>query len=145
MCARKKLGLKNKKVPRMEVAVIFTVMLVSKFFNIAYGVFLGVAICAVNYSWKEAGQFEFSCTPSEEGKRCYRIDGPLFFAAANRLVTMLDPENDPDEVEVVFGHTSVMDYSAVVTLNVIAKNYKAKEKKIIFKSLNMSSQKLIQK
>merc|ERR1711988_1342920 len=142
--AREALGLSSKKIPRIEVFVIFTVMIVSKVFNIAYGVFLGVAICAIAYAWKEAGELQVSTT-FEEDKKIYRVDGPLFFAAANRLIKMLDPDVDPDSVEVVFGHSSIMDYTAIATLQKISLSYKAKDKSIVFKSLNEGSQKMINK
>lgn len=121
-------------------------MTISKVYNIAYGVFLGVAICAIAYSWNEAGQFEVTVSDeSEEGKKIYDIEGPLFFAAANRLVNLVNADTDPDIVEVRFGHTSIMDYTAIATLQKIASEYKAKGKSITYKSLNQSSQKIIAK
>lgn len=53
-----------------------------------------------------------------------QVDGPLFFTSANRLVKLLDPSRDPEEVELRFGETTLMDFTSVETLHKIALNYK---------------------
>ena len=51
------------------------------------------------------------------------MDGPLFFTSANRLVKLLDPSRDPEEVELRFGEATLMDFTSVETLHKIALNY----------------------
>ena len=53
-----------------------------------------------------------------------QVDGPLFFTSANRLVKLLDPSRDPEEVELRFGEATLMDFTSVETLHKIALNYK---------------------
>lgn len=81
----------------------------------------------------------------EKGKKTYYIEGPIFFTTANRLMKTLDSDNDPEIVEVIFGYSSLMDYTAISTLHRIASDYAAKKKHITFSSLNLSSQKLVEK
>merc|ERR1719316_2455858 len=50
MTYRKQFGL-NRKVPRIEVAVIVMVTLLSIFTNIAYAVVAGVAVCSISFAW----------------------------------------------------------------------------------------------
>jgi SulP family sulfate permease len=142
-CARMRLGL-NSKIPRVEVFVILLVTLLSIFANIAYAVIAGVAVCAMAFAWNAGENLDVK-TSEESGKKVYHIDGPIFFTTANKLKKVLNPDDDPDDVEIWFGHASLMDYTAIATLHTAATEYKAKGKSIIFKSLNRSSQKIIEK
>jgi SulP family sulfate permease len=137
----------TRKIPRVEVVVIVTVTLMSIFLNIAYAVGAGIAICAIAFAWDAGSQLEVKIPemPSEEGKKIYQIEGLLFFTSANRLAKVLDVDGDPDKVEIWFGSSSLMDYTAIATLHKVAEEYKAKNKEVVFKSLNMSSQKIIEK
>jgi len=147
---REKLGPRfQRKAPRVEVFVIFIVTLLSNWpagTNIAYAVGVGVAICAINYAWKSGKTFTWRESVGEDGTKYYDIEGPLFFAASNRFVKVMNPENDPDKVEVRFSSsTSIMDYSAMEALHKIAVSYAGKNKKVVFKSLCPESEKMITK
>jgi len=136
----------QRKIPRIEVFVVVVVTLVSILANIAYSVIVGVAICAIAFSWNAAGMLEVRTEDVPEGcKRIYHIEGPVFFTTANKLLKMFDADNDPEVVEVVFGYSSLMDYTAISTLHRVASDYAAKDKKVIYKCLNISSQKLVDK
>jgi len=143
MCARRRLGL-NSKIPRVEVAVILLVTLMAIFANIAYAVGAGIAVCAIMFAWNAGQEFEVNVIEGETKKQ-YHIEGPIFFTSANKLKKILNPDDDPAEVEVWFGHSSLMDYTAIATLHTAATEYKSKGKSIVFKSLNKSSQKIIEK
>jgi len=136
------------KVPRIDVFVIVVVTVLSNFpkgTNIAYAVGVGVAICAVNYAWKSGNQLDWRVTTFGD-KKYYDIDGPCFFAATNRFVKAMNPDNDPDEVEVRFSAgSSLMDYSAMEAMHRIAVSYKAKGKSVVFKSLCEDSKRMIDK
>jgi len=146
---REKLGPRfQRKVPRVEVLVIFVVTLLSnwpKGTNIAYAVGVGVAMCAINYAWKSGKTFEYK--ESMEGDiKVYDIRGPLFFAASNRFVKVMNPDNDPDKVEVRFSSsTSIMDYSAMEALHKIHVAYESKGKTVVFKSLCPMSVTMLEK
>jgi len=146
---RKQFGPKfERKVPRLEVVVIVVVTVLSNWpgSNIAYAVGAGVAICAMGYAWRSSRSFEWTVSYDLKGVKYYDISGPLFFASANRFVKVLDPDKDPDCVEVRFSaSTSLMDYSAMEAMHKVAVAYHAKGKKITFHSLCPMSEKMIQK
>jgi len=146
---RDRLGL-HTKVPRVEVAVIVLVTLLSnwpKGTNIAYAVIAGIAICSIAHAWVAAMAFKVSASISEEGNiKYYDISGPMYFVTSNRLLKILTPDVDPPCVEVRFDDaSSLLDYSAMETLHRIAASYELLEKKVVFKCLCSSTQKMIQK
>eukprot|EP00440_Ansanella_granifera_P034136 gb/GFBE01037031.1/.p1 GENE.gb/GFBE01037031.1/~~gb/GFBE01037031.1/.p1 ORF type:complete len:644 (+),score=158.38 gb/GFBE01037031.1/:1-1932(+) len=134
----------HRKVPRIEALVVFVVTVVSKEANIALAVVTGVAICAVSHAWNSGHDLQITEAMSGAVK-IYNIEGALFFTSANRLLKYLDPEADPEEVEVRFGQSSLMDFTSVEVLNKLALSYKACGKTITFHTLNLSSQKIIEK
>merc|ERR1712187_510434 len=134
----------KRKIPRVEVIVIVLVTYLSIATNIAYSVIAGVAVCAIMFSWTAAQELRVEPDDSREadGIKIYHIDGPVFFTTANKLIKIFDVDNDPEHVEVIFGYASLMDFTAISTLHKVACNYKAKEKSITYKCLNVSSQKI---
>jgi len=146
-CLRNKLSL-QRKVPRIDALVIIIVTVLCKWpagTNIAVAVGVGVAICSMSYAWNSADTFEVIVS-EEDGMKTYFIHGPFFFTSANRFLKILNPDNDPDQVEVVFSEaTSLFDYSAMQAMNKISSEYKAKGKQILFKSLCPKSTKLLMK
>lgn len=143
-CGRKHLGTQSK-IPRIEVFVIVLVTLLSIFSNIAYAVIAGVAVCSMAFSWN-AGQILEVKVSKQDGRKVYTVDGPMFFTSANKLKKLLACEDDGfDKVEVWFGYSSLMDYTAIATLHGIAVDYKSAGKTITYNSLNLSSVKIIEK
>jgi len=143
-CIRGKLGTQSK-IPRIEVVVVGLVTVLSVVSNIAYAVIAGVAVSAIAFSWNAGNEMEVKIS-EEDDKKIYHIDGPIFFTSANRLRKILVWSNDTqDKTEVWFGYSSLMDFTAITTLHAIAVEYKAAGKNITFKSLNLSSQKIIEK
>jgi len=147
LSVRNRLGL-AKKVPRFEVAVIFVVAVLANWpagTNIAYAVCAGLAMCSVFYAWNSASMFHVTSTVKGDVK-FYDVSGPLFFASGNNFKKMMNPDNDPDTVEVRFAdNTSVMDFSAMDVLHKVSLSYKGKQKSISFKSLCPQSTKMINK
>mmetsp|Transcript_40213 Transcript_40213/g.65017 ORF Transcript_40213/g.65017 Transcript_40213/m.65017 type:complete len:652 (+) Transcript_40213:117-2072(+) len=140
---REKLNL-HRKVPRVEALVVLLVTLLSVFANIAYAVVAGVAVCAISFSWDAGASLKVSQSMSGDIK-VYSIDGPMFFASANRLIKIVDPDGDPEKVEIRFGESSLMDYTSVVTLHDLALAYRAVGKSLTFHTLNETSRKIIEK
>jgi len=71
--------------------------------------------------------------------------GPFFFASANRLSKVLNPNFDADNVLLVFGHSTVIDYTALDVLNKVSQAYREKNKNITFQGLDPESMKCIEK
>lgn len=135
----------DRKIPRVEAIVIVVVTLVSIFANIAYSVIAGVCICSVAFAWNAAQQLVYTTEYPEDNLKVYHVEGPIYFTTANKLLKVFDVDNDPENVEVVFGYSSLMDYTAINTLNRLAVEYKGKEKSIKFMSLNECSKSLVVK
>jgi len=143
-CGRRQLGTQSK-VPRIEVVVIVFVTLLCIFTNIAYAVIAGVAVCSMAFSWN-AGQTLDVKVSKESDKKIFSVDGPIFFTSANKLKKLLACEDDGfDKVEVWFGYSSLMDYTAIATLHGVAVDHKNAGKTITYNSLNASSVKIIEK
>jgi SulP family sulfate permease len=142
---RDKINLQTK-VPRYEAfAILATTVLanVPKGTNLAYAVLAGVIISALGYSWRSGNLFEIN--ESWEGdKKCFEVNGPLFFASANRLAKILNP-NKTDDVILVFGKTTIIDYTALDVLNKVRESYEGKEKVIEFRGIDAESMKVIHK
>lgn len=144
---RKKLDSKyfrlEKKIPRSEAAVIVVVTLMSIFTNIAYAVIAGTAMCALSFSWKSGSEFEAS-EHTVGDLKIYRLNGPLFFVSANKLVKIMKPDTDPEKVQVHFS-SSVMDFSGMEVMSKMAAKYKSNGKELTFHNLNKQSTRLIEK
>jgi SulP family sulfate permease len=135
------------KVPRYEAfAILATTVLanVPKGTNLAYAVLAGVIISALGYSWRSGQLFEINQSMEGDTKR-YDVNGPLFFASANRLSKVLNPNFDADNVLLVFGHSTVIDYTALDVLNKVSQAYREKNKNITFQGLDPESMKCIEK
>eukprot|EP00929_Paragymnodinium_shiwhaense_P111605 TRINITY_DN7990_c0_g3_i1.p1 TRINITY_DN7990_c0_g3~~TRINITY_DN7990_c0_g3_i1.p1 ORF type:complete len:618 (+),score=164.36 TRINITY_DN7990_c0_g3_i1:80-1933(+) len=133
----------DRKIPRIEAFTILLVTFVSYAMNIAYAVGAGLALCAIHFAWTSAQKFDVKERMVGE-KKVYDVNGPLFFTSANAFIKILKPETDPDTVEVRFGFSNVMDYTAIATMHKLTTAYQAKGKKITFHSLCASSQNLIE-
>lgn len=135
------------KVPRVEVAVIVIVTVLCNWppgTNIAYAVIVGVAITSMAYAWNSGWTFNVTITESGDTK-FYYISGPMFFASANRFEKMCNPDRDPNNVEVMFQSSSLMDYSAMKKMQDITESYRKQKKSIVFRGLKQGSEKLIEK
>lgn len=146
---RNKFGLKHK-VPRIEVLVIVVVTVLCKWpegTNIAYAVGVGLAITALAFAWESGKKFDVGISEDEDnGIKYYDIQGPLFFASSNIFLKIMNPDRDPDKVEVRFASGSgLMDFSALDALNKLTISYKAKGKQIVFTRLSPESTKIIRK
>jgi SulP family sulfate permease len=125
----------RRTVPAYEVLTIFAVTVVAnvpKGTNIAYAVFLGVAISAIGYVWSSAHAFDITIEETE-GKKVYNIRGPLFSAFANRLQKTFSPSTDPNLVEINFAYPSAMDFTGMHVLREIAKSYEQLGKQVVLR------------
>jgi SulP family sulfate permease len=134
----------DRKIPRMEAVVIALVTAIAILTNIAYAVLGGTSICGLVFAWNMAQNFKVESEKIGDTK-IYNVSGPLFFASANKIVKLLDPALDPDSVEVHFGMSTVMDYSAMEAMFKLNNAYKKAGKSIRFSSVNAVSQKMIDK
>jgi len=133
----------HRKVPRCEVFVIVIVTVLANATNIAYAVGAGVAICSMAFAWQAGRQLDVVVS-EEDDKKQYHIDGPLFFVTANKFKRMLDPDNDPDTVEVWLGG-KLMDYTAMGIIHELSMAYANKGKTLKFHKVDPESEQLLVK
>merc|ERR1712190_124738 len=100
-------------------------------------------MCALSFSWRLGAEFQANGHTVGDSK-VYKLEGPFFFVSANKLVKMMNPETDPEKVQVRFG-SSVMDYSAMEVMSKMAAKYKGLGKMLAFHNLNKGSIRLIEK
>jgi len=134
------------KVPRYEAFAILATTVLANYprgTNLAYAVLAGVIISALGYSWRSGNLFEIN-EKWEGDKKCFEVNGPLFFASANRLAKVLNP-NKTDDVILVFCKTTLIDYTALDVLNKVRESYQGKEKEIEFRGLDEESMRVINK
>ena len=70
----------------------------------------------------------------------YAVEGELFFASSNDLVTQFDYVGDPAHVVIDLSRSHIWDASTVATLDAITRKYAAKGKTVTITGLNDNSQ-----
>jgi SulP family sulfate permease len=123
--------------PPSEVAVILLVSVFAILQNIAVAVGVGVAACAVIYSWESLSALDVSKVyVGPDDVKYYDIAGPIFFTTANKLLKFFQdtPDTDPKEVKVRFisRQPVKLDYTAAQAIQKIKDSYAKKDKTITF-------------
>jgi len=122
--------------PPSEVFVILLVSLFAILQNIAVAVGVGVAACAVIYSWESLSALDVTKVYVVDDVKYYDIAGPIFFTTANKLLKFFQdtPDSDPKEVKVRFisRQPVKLDYTAAQAIQKIKDSYTKKDKTIMF-------------
>lgn len=114
------------KVPHEDTFVIFLVTGVTVFYDLALAVIVGVIVSALVYAWKSANKFWVTTWHNEEdGRKVYKLHGPLFFGSIANFRETIDPKNDKeDDVVIDFARARVWDHSALEAIDTMAIKYK---------------------
>ena len=124
------------KVPKLDVAVILIVSIITVIEDLAVAVLVGVIISALAFSWQNALRIRARKFVDDHGVKHYEIFGPLFFASITTFLSKFDPKNDPDSVIIDFQESKVMDQSAIEAINKIADKYILEGKTIHLRHLS---------
>lgn len=124
------------KVPKLDVAVILIVSIITVIEDLAVAVLVGVIISALAFAWQNALRIRARKFVDEHGVKHYEIFGPLFFASISAFLSKFDPKNDPDSVIIDFQESKVMDQSAIEAINKIADKYTLEGKTIHLRHLS---------
>lgn len=111
--------------------------------NLALAVIIGVIISALVFAWENANRILVRKLIDEKGVKHYEIYGPLFFASVTAFNEKFDPLNDPNEVEIDFRESRVVDHSAIEAINKITERYHKVGKKVHLKHLSPDCQHLL--
>ena len=124
------------KVPKLDVAVILIVSIITVIEDLAVAVLVGVIISALAFAWENALRIRARKHVDEHGVKHYEIFGPLFFASVTAFMSKFDAKNDPDSVIIDFQESKVMDQSAIEAINKIADKYMQEGKTIHLRHLS---------
>lgn len=132
------------KFPRHDILVMVLVTLVTVFLkNLALAVLIGVIIAALVFAWESAKRIRARRYIDEKGVKHYDIYGPLFFASTSIFTEKFDAQNDPDEIIISFRESSIVDMSAVETLNKITERYRKYGKTVYITDLSLRCHRMI--
>ncbi|MEO7754154.1 MAG: SulP family inorganic anion transporter [Terracoccus sp.] len=131
-----------RRMPKSETLVMLaTVAVVVATENLAIGVVVGVVVAMIMFARRVAHFTRVvDVAHPDENTRVYAVEGELFFASSNDLVTQFDYVGDPANVVIDLSRSHIWDASTVATLDAITQKYAAKGKTVTITGLNDSSQ-----
>ena len=138
-----------RKIKRTDAITIILVTVVTVYKDLFVAVALGIVFTSAAYAWEIGNDIAVSSVENRDSsgnitKKIYKLHGPLFFASAQRFVTLFNPKTDPSLIEIHFieNDAFINDHSAIHALNVIGEKYKKYNKKVVVKHLELKSRKL---
>jgi len=131
-----------KHMPKADAFVLIAVTVITIFADLAVAVIAGIIISALVFAWEHAKIHAIEET-NEEGKKVYRLEGPLFFASVTSFGEQFKVEDDPDEVIIDFKNARVMDSSGVEAIDNLTERYKKLGKKLTLRHLSSDCKKVL--
>ncbi|WP_448316243.1 SulP family inorganic anion transporter [Streptomyces sp. CO7] len=130
-----------RRMPVGETTVmVITVVCVVVTHNLAVGVVVGSITAMVVFARRVAHLVNVTAAVRpEEGRVVYRVDGELFFASSNDLVTQFDYQGDPDDVVIDLSAAHIWDASSVAALDAVENKYAQRGKRVTVVGLNEAS------
>ena len=145
----------RRKIRRIDALVIVVVWVVTLWQDLFVAVMAGVLLTAASFAWDVgesiAVDTSISMVRNDNGGaqrvKIYRLRGPLFFASAQRFVSLFTPASDPDIVELHFDRdgSDLCDYSAIHAINVVGEKYKKLGKKVLLRHLSDKAKRMLAK
>jgi SulP family sulfate permease len=130
-----------KKHPASTSAVmITTVVVVVATHNLAYGVFVGVLLAAMNFANKVAHFKYVNSELSADGLiRTYKVVGQVFFASADKFVESFDFKEAIDKVVIDLCQAHFWDITAVAGLDKVMLKFRREGTEVEIIGLNEAS------
>lgn len=128
-------------MPKADAFVLVVVTIITVFEDLAVAVIAGIIISALVFAWEHAKIFAHTST--EDDKKIYELDGPLFFASVTSFNEQFDVENDPSEVIIDFKDARVMDSSGSEAIDALTDKYKKAGKKLTLRHLSEDCKKTL--
>ena len=133
------------KIPKSDAFVLIAVSAITVWQDLAIAVISGVIISSLVFAWKNAVRIRARVTINEKGVKVYQIWGPLFFGSVEAFNAKFDVRNDPNEVEIDFIDSKIVDHSGVKAIQQLIRKYKAIGKKVSVKHLSPECQRILLK
>lgn len=124
------------KIPLADAIVLIAVSAITVWQDLAIAVIAGVIISALVFAWKNATMIRARKRIKDNGTKVYEIWGPLFFGSIQAFSTKFDYLTDPENVEIDFMESKVVDHSGIEAIKNISEKYKEQGKNICLKHLS---------
>lgn len=131
-----------RHMPRADAFVLIAVTLITVFADLATAVISGIIISALVFAWEHA-KISARSFVTQEGKKVYELDGPLFFASVTSFNEQFDVANDPEEVIIDFRKARVMDSSGTEAIDALTEKYKSVGKKLSLRHLSQDCKNML--
>jgi SulP family sulfate permease len=123
-----------------SMVMIATVVVVVATHNLAYGVFVGVLIAAINFANKVAHFKYVTSQLRDEGKtRSYKVVGQVFFASADKFVEFFDFKEAVDRVVIDLTQAHFWDITSVAALDKVVLKFRREGTAVEIVGLNEAS------
>ena len=120
--------------------MVVTVAVVVATHNLAIGVLVGVVVAALLFARRVAHLVTVTRALEDDGRTArYRVEGALFFASSNDLVSQFSYGEDPADVVVDLSGSHVWDASTVAALDAVEAKYASRGKRLRIEGLNEAS------
>jgi SulP family sulfate permease len=134
------------KIPKLDVAVIALVSLVTVKVDLAAAVLVGTITSALGFAYKQSRALTATLSSKTTAeKKFYDLKGPLFFGSTRQFDEIFSPKTDPDVVVVDFSDCRIMDHSAVDALQGLTEKYTSLGKTVLLQGISMDGDALLQK
>ncbi|MDT8385173.1 MAG: SulP family inorganic anion transporter [Gammaproteobacteria bacterium] len=136
-----------KKHPKSSsMVMIATVVVVVATHNLAYGVFVGVLLAAMNFANKVARFKYVSSTLSAGGTtRSYHVVGQVFFASADKFIEFFDFKEALDKVVIDLTQAHFWDITSVSALDKVVLKFRREGTEVEIIGLNQASATIVDK
>jgi SulP family sulfate permease len=132
------------KIPKLDALVIALVSIITVQKDLAQAVVFGTIASALGFAWKQSTNL-IAPSSDADGKKLYRLRGPLFFGSTGQFSSLFAPKSDPDEVILDFTDSRVMDHSALDAIHTLADQYGSLGKKVYLRHLSRDCAQLLAK
>lgn len=135
-----------RRVPKKDAFVIVLVTVVTVIADLALAVIVGVIVSALIFAWEHASHINAVSTfDTENNKKSYQINGPLFFGSVTRFLELFNVKEDPHHVIIDFAASRVLDQSAIEAISTLSDRYIREGKKLHVRHLSQDCRKLLHK
>lgn len=136
----------NKHPKSSSMVMIATVVVVVATHNLAYGVFVGVLLAAMNFANKVARFKYVNSTLSADGTtRSYRVVGQVFFASADKFIEFFDFKEVLDKVVIDLTQAHFWDITSVSALDKVVLKFRREGTEVEIIGLNQASATIVDK
>ncbi|MFT5181779.1 MAG: SulP family sulfate permease [Alphaproteobacteria bacterium] len=114
--------------------------------NLAIGVFVGVLMSGLFFSWKIAQIFRITSSLSADGNaRTYLVEGQIFFASAHAFTAAFDFKEALEEVTIDVSRAHIWDISSVAALDMIVLKFRRNGAEVKIVGINKASETIVDK